>query len=605
MSTEQITPAASFAELGLPKLLLATLDKLGYEQPSPIQARTIPLLNGGRDVLGMAQTGTGKTAAFALPIVAKINLKHTAPQALVLAPTRELAIQVAEAFGQYAAGLKGFHVLPIYGGQDYRTQLRGLKRGPQVVVGTPGRIIDHLKRGSLSLDSLRTLVLDEADEMLRMGFIDDIEWILDQAPEQRQLVLFSATMPKEIRRVADRYLSDGEEVRIEAQTRTAANIEQSYWFVRGIHKLDALTRMLEVEDYDGLLIFVRTKTATQELADRLEARGHSAAAINGDMNQASRERVIDKLKKGQVDIVVATDVAARGIDVDRISHVINYDIPYDNESYVHRIGRTGRAGRSGKAILFVAPREKHLLRNIERSTGQPITEMMLPGGKEVSERRIRRFIEQVTEVIAERDDLDYFADLLRGVVDENEFTLSQVAAALAYLHQQDRPLRVRDAPAPRDPKPGRNRPKDGPKGGSDKHRDRRTDDRTPRGKKPLSIPRELYRLEVGEKHGAKVGEIVGAVANEAGLDNEFIGRIKIYDDHSTIELPEGMPKDIFQHLKRVRVRQQPLKLRHLGAVEQSKPRNGGPPRKGPGTVKKRKADGPRNHKHKSRKRGQK
>ncbi len=567
--TQTSTPPTSFAALELPKSILGTLAKLGYEQPSPIQAETIPLLLAGRDVLGMAQTGTGKTAAFALPILTKIDLRQNRPQALVLAPTRELAIQVAEAFQQYAAQLKGFHVLPIYGGQDYRGQLRALKRGPHVVVGTPGRVIDHLKRGTLNLDQLRTVVLDEADEMLRMGFIDDIEWILKQMPSERQVVLFSATMPREIRRVADRYLRNVAEVKIAAKTKTAANIEQFYWFVRGTNKLDALTRILEVEEYDAVLIFVRTKTATQELADRLEARGHSASAINGDMNQASRERVIDKLKKRQVDIVVATDVAARGIDVDRISHVINYDIPYDNEAYVHRIGRTGRAGRSGSAILFVAPREKHLLRSIEKSTGQSITEMALPASEAVSDRRIQRFKDQVVEVMDR--DLSFFSDLSREIASDNNRSLLEVASALAYLNQRERPLVVREKPTSKVGRSERAQPhgKDGQR--QSKHK---------RQSGPADIPRERYRLDVGEQHGVKVGEIVGAIANEAGLDNEYIGRIKIHAEHSTIELPEGMPKDIFQHLKRVRVRQRKL---NLSLDHDDSKRDGGqhPPKKKP------------------------
>ncbi|MBX2857209.1 MAG: DEAD/DEAH box helicase, partial [Cellvibrionaceae bacterium] len=359
--------ATSFADLDLPTYLLKALGDIGYETPSPIQSATIPHLLQGKDLIGMAQTGTGKTAAFALPVLAKIDLSIKHPQTLVLCPTRELALQVAEAFQSYAAYMRDFHVLPIYGGQDMRGQLRGLKRGAHVIVGTPGRLLDHLDRRSMDLSHLRTLVLDEADEMLRMGFIDDVEVILEKTPDHRQIALFSATMPDPIRRVAERYLPEPEEVQVRTTTTTNENIEQHYWLASGTNKLDALTRILEVEDFDGMIIFVRTKTATAELADKLNARGFSAAALNGDMNQTLRQRTVDQLKKGRLDIVIATDVAARGLDVERISHVVNFDIPYDEEAYVHRIGRTGRAGRTGKAILFVAPRERRLLKSIEKT----------------------------------------------------------------------------------------------------------------------------------------------------------------------------------------------------------------------------------------------
>lgn len=428
-----------FASLGISKPVLQAVHELGYEQPSPIQAQSIPILLEGANLLGIAQTGTGKTAAFALPLLSRLDSSQSAPQIMVLAPTRELAIQVAEAFQTYARHLKSFHVLPIYGGQDMRGQLRGLQRGVQVIVGTPGRILDHLRRRSLDLSKLRALVLDEADEMLRMGFIDDVETILAETPSTCQRALFSATMPPAIRRVVKKYLGDAREVSIAAKTRTVERISQRYLMVQGRHKLDALTRILEVEEFDGMLIFVRTKSTTVELAEKLEARGFSAAALNGDLSQALRERTVNRLKKGDVDIVVATDVAARGLDVDRISHVVNYDIPYDNESYVHRIGRTGRAGREGCAILFVAPKERHLLRAIEKSTGQQVTSMELPTGEEVSTQRVQQFQEQILRNL-DTQDLDRFRELLEGLAHDRELSMSDIAAAMAWQLQQERPL---------------------------------------------------------------------------------------------------------------------------------------------------------------------
>ncbi|MGV8835541.1 DEAD/DEAH box helicase, partial [Cellvibrio sp.] len=401
-----------FSDLALSEPVMRAIQKVGYEQPSPIQAAAIPVLLAGGDILGMAQTGTGKTAAFALPLLSRIDTKQADPQILVLAPTRELAIQVAEAFQKYASEIPGFHVLPIYGGQDMTSQLRSLKRGAHVVVGTPGRVMDHLRRGSLNLNNLKALVLDEADEMLRMGFIDDVEWILEHTPKTRQTALFSATMPKEIRHVCNNYLNNATEIKIASSQSTDANIEQVYWMVSGTNKLDALTRILEVEPFDGMIIFVRTKTATVELAEKLEARGYSASALNGDMNQQLRERTIERLKTNKLDIVIATDVAARGIDVERVSHVVNYDIPYDSEAYVHRIGRTGRAGRSGKAILFVAPREKRLLYTIEKATKKPITLMELPSGATVTKHRIDQFTQQITDTLQAQADLSFFNDLL-------------------------------------------------------------------------------------------------------------------------------------------------------------------------------------------------
>jgi ATP-dependent RNA helicase DeaD len=432
-------PELSFAELDLPQFLQDTLSKVGYEKPSPIQQATIPVLLQGKDVVGMAQTGTGKTAAFALPILAKIDLTQARTQALVLCPTRELAIQVAEAFQTYAAGMRGFHVLPIYGGQEMGRQLTGLRRGAHVVVGTPGRLLDHLNRKTIDLSQLNTLVLDEADEMLRMGFIDDVEAILENTPKTRQVALFSATMPAPIRAVAEKYLTDPQEIRIQSAISTNEDIEQFYWLVQGTSKLDALTRILEVEEFDAMLIFVRTKTSTVDLAEKLSARGFAASPLNGDMNQAIRTRTVEQLKNGQLDILVATDVAARGLDVDRLSHVMNYDIPYDDEAYVHRIGRTGRAGRSGKAILFVAPRERRLLQSIEKTTRKKITQMELPTRGELIEKRSNAFKEGIADTIRDGK-LDFFHKLVSDLVREHECTPEHVAAAMAYLLQKDRPL---------------------------------------------------------------------------------------------------------------------------------------------------------------------
>lgn len=548
---EPQTETLRFADLGLAENVLKAVEAVGYETPSPIQAQSIPHLLAGKDILGMAQTGTGKTAAFALPLLTRIDPRQSKTQVLVLAPTRELAIQVAEAFQSYAAKIPGFHVLPIYGGSDYRGQIRGLQRGAQVVVGTPGRVMDHLRRGTLKLDHLQSVVLDEADEMLRMGFIDDVTWILDQTPSERQVALFSATMPKEIRRVADTYLNNPEIIKIAAQTQTVEKIEQLYWMVRGVNKLDALTRILEVEDFDAIIMFVRTKNATAELAEKLEARGYSAAALNGDMSQQLRERAIERLKNGKLDIIIATDVAARGIDVARVSHVINYDIPYDSEAYVHRIGRTGRAGRSGKAILFVAPREKRMLGTIERMTKSPIKELSLPSKAQVADKRITHFKQQISAAIDEQD-LSFFREVLVNYSEETQAEPLDIAAALAYLAQLEKPLlqpkdMVEDKPV-REP---RSRDRDSDRG------DRK--DRKPRNRANDS-DLETYRLEVGHEHQVKPGDIVGAIANEANIDSNFIGHIRIRDNFTTVDLPKGMPNDLLQHLKKVRIRGQQIQL---------------------------------------------
>jgi ATP-dependent RNA helicase DeaD len=539
--TPTITP--SFNDLALSEAVLKAVQSIGYETPSPIQAQIIPFVMAGRDVLGQAQTGTGKTAAFAMPILTRIDINQKDPQALVLAPTRELAIQVAEAFQSYAAHIKGFHVLPIYGGQDYTTQLRQLNRGAHVVVGTPGRVMDHMRRGTLKLGQLKTLVLDEADEMLRMGFIDDVEWILEQTPSTRQTALFSATMPTEIRKIAQKYLNNPEQVTIKVKTTTAANIRQRYWFVSGLHKMDALTRILEAENFDGMIIFVRTKTATIEVAEKLEARGFSASAINGDMSQALRERAIENLKSGKLDILIATDVAARGLDVDRITHVVNYDIPYDTESYVHRIGRTGRAGRTGDAILFVSPREKRLLANIEQATKQKVEEMQLPSTEFINNARVNRFKQRITDTLA-AEELSFYTQLINQYQVEHDVPAVDVAAALAKLLQGNTPLLMKEVTK----KPR----KDADEKSHGKDRDRDRGPKRERGRVG-AVEMEVFRIEVGHSDGVKPGNIVGAIANETGIDGDHIARIKIEEHYSTVELPAGMPKDLFQALKRVRV----------------------------------------------------
>ena len=536
----------AFGELNLIPPVLKALDEVGYETPTPIQAQTIPLLLAGRDLLGQAQTGTGKTAAFALPLLSRIDLALKQPQVLVLAPTRELAIQVAEAFQTYAHHLKGFHVLPIYGGQDYGTQLRQLKRGAHVVVGTPGRVMDHMRRDTLRLDRLQTLVLDEADEMLRMGFIDDVKWVLEQTPPARQIALFSATMPAPIRRIAEQHLNNPEQISIKVKTTTAETIRQRYWTVSGAHKLDVLTRILEAEPFDGIIIFVRTKTATVELAEKLAARGYAAAALNGDVAQKQREQIVGRLKKGQLDILVATDVAARGLDVERISHVINYDVPYDTESYVHRIGRTGRAGRKGDAILFISPRERHMLGIIERATRQKIEQLEMPSTETINDKRIADFKQRITDTLAE-EETELYSRIVEQYMQEHDVPAVEIAAALARLAQGDKPLLVKHAPAlERQPQRGET--------GQSKNRG----EKRPIRERAVHLPppargMERYRLSVGESHGVKAGNIVGAIANEIGIDSEFIQRVDIQEECSTVDLPEGMPKPIFKTLKQIRI----------------------------------------------------
>ena len=552
----------AFDQLALNKPLLTVLDEVGYETPSPIQAQTIPLLLQGKDVLGQAQTGTGKTAAFALPLLSGLDLKQKDPQILVLAPTRELAIQVAEAFQKYASHMKGFHVLPVYGGQDYRGQIRALQRGVHVVVGTPGRVMDHMRRGTLKLENLTALVLDEADEMLRMGFIDDVEWILEQTPPDRQTALFSATMPQQIRRIAGKYLNQPAQVTIKVKTTTADTIRQRYWPVSGMHKLDALTRILEAEVFDGMLVFVRTRTATVELSEKLEARGYASAPLNGDIPQNQRERTVTNLKNGKLDIIVATDVAARGLDVDRISHVVNYDIPYDTEAYVHRIGRTGRAGRQGDAILFVAPREKRLLSAIEKATRQKIDLMELPSTELINDKRIARFKQRITDTLA-NEELGFFSQLIEQYEQEHNVPAEEIAAALAQLLQGDTPFLLQKKPQHKEPRTRADTSRGMDQRPPRKERPAKEHERRPGRESTPEDGMERFRIEVGHKHKVMPGNIVGAIANEAGIESQYIGRINIHDDYSLVDLPEGMPREIFNELKYVWVAGQQLNISRL------------------------------------------
>ena len=600
---DPIEGSPSFSDLALSEPVLRALADVGYESPSPIQAQTIPLFLAGRDLLGQAQTGTGKTAAFALPALTKIDLTRHEPQVLVLVPTRELALQVSEAFLRYAAHLKGFHVLPIYGGQSYQPQLNALRRGVHVVVGTPGRVIDHMNRGTLKLSGLTLLVLDEADEMLRMGFVDAVESILEQTPPQRQVALFSATLPAPIRRIAAKHLRNPAEITIKSKTTTATNIRQRYWMVSGMHKLDALTRILEAETFDGMLVFTRTKQSTVELAEKLEARGFAAAPLNGDIPQAQRERTVARLKAGQVDILVATDVAARGLDVERIGHVVNYDVPYDTESYVHRIGRTGRAGRNGEAILFIAPRERNMLRAIERATRQTIEPMNLPSVDAVNSLRIAKFKQRVSETVAKGEG-GLYRPVLEQLEAETGLPLIDIAAALASLSQGATPLLLAPQPKrseshapPERERPARDRPdrerprRDAPDTRNDNDRQRPSERSRPserdreREREVRPSPREeaprrksgpaqmeTFRLEVGSVHGIKPGNIVGAIANESGIEGVHIGRVDIREDHSYVDLPEGMPKPVFKDLQKVRVAGRELRLSRVTEKPPKPPR---------------------------------
>jgi len=584
-----------FRDLGLSEPVLRALETVGYETPTPIQAATMPPMLAGRDVVGQAQTGTGKTAAFACPVLCRLDLKNNAPQALVLVPTRELAIQVAEAFQRYAAHMPGFHVLPIYGGQAYSLQLRPLKRGVHVVVGTPGRVMDHLRRGTLKMDSVNMLVLDEADEMLRMGFLEDVEWILEQVPEKRQIALFSATMPDEIRRIARRHLHDAQELSVQTRAKPADTIRQRAWVLHYSHKLDALADLLSAEEYDAALIFVRTRIATTELASRLEARGINCAPLSGEMAQRERERTVDRLRQGQLDVIVATDVAARGLDLERISHVVNFDMPSDVESYVHRIGRTGRAGRTGEAILFVTPREKHLLRAIERAVGRPIEPFVLPSAEELNRQRVERFQARISEAL-ENEDLGIYEEVVNTFIEKTGVDPLLVAAALARIAQGEEPLLLEErAPQPprpayqpspkhersasheRSAKPERsasherssNRDR-GPGPGQGPEREREGG-MTP-GRKAWIVPppepgMERWRIEIGRVHGVQPALLVAALANGAGVDGTAIGRIELYPDFSTVDLPAGPPPEVVLDLQRMRLRGRVLSGRPLDQEE--------------------------------------
>ena len=547
-----------FADLGIDARVLAALSDVGYEKPSPIQAATIPLLLEGRDVVGLAQTGTGKTAAFAVPALSRLaDLPPSkATQVLVLAPTRELALQVAEAFSSYAAHLSNFTVLPVYGGSPYGPQLAGLRRGAQVVVGTPGRVIDHISKGSLDLSELQYLVLDEADEMLRMGFAEDVEQILAETPDDKQVALFSATMPAQIRRMSKQYLHNPAEVTVKNKTTTAANTRQRYLQVMGPHKLDALTRILEVEEYDGVIAFVRTKMATEDLADKLRSRGHRAAAINGDIPQQQRERTIEALRAGSIDVLVATDVAARGLDVERISLVVNYDIPHDTESYVHRIGRTGRAGRSGDAVLFMTPREKYLLRAIEKATRQPVEQMHLPSAEKVNELRLGKFAERITETLT-TEDVAAFRDLISSYENEHDVPSAEIAAALAFMAQGGEPLFVKELPeAPAHQKKDRSKDGFGSRGPT----------------RSVTEGNATYRIAVGRRQRVMPGSIVGAIANEGGLTSGQIGGIDIRADHTLVELPAELSKDQWRALSKTRIGGE---LIHLELDKGRRPSEGG------------------------------
>jgi ATP-dependent RNA helicase DeaD len=563
------TVELTFKDLNLPSPILQALEKVGYEKPSPIQAESIPLILAGHDLLGQAQTGTGKTAAFALPMLANLDADLNHPQLLVLAPTRELAIQVAEAFQVYASFSQKIKVLPVYGGQSYDNQIRQLKRGVQVIVGTPGRVIDHIKRRTLKLDKLRFLVLDEADEMLRMGFIDDVELILSHAPAKRQTALFSATMPAAIKKISERYLNDPKHVKIASKVSTASTIRQRYCQVAGHHKLEALTRIMEVEQFDGMIIFVRTKTATLELAEKLSARGFDVEPLNGDIPQNARERTVDRLKQGKIDVLVATDVVARGLDVERVSHVVNFDVPYDTESYVHRIGRTGRAGRTGDAILFISHREKRMLMAIEKTTRQPIEQMTIPSISELNETRLSRFKQSVVDATQDTS-IQNLMPIVEMLQKETEADPEVLIAALIKLAQGDEPLLLRESDRPDlHSRPVRNdssrdRFDRGDRGDRGDRNDRSRRDaprRKPRESKKPEEGMQRFRIDVGHMHGVKPGNIVGAIANEADISSKHIGAIEIHDNFSTVDLPAGMPTETKDKLKGTRVAGQRLAIR--------------------------------------------
>lgn len=563
--TSNGSTATGFASLGLPFNLLRAIEEQGYETPSPIQEQSIPHLLEGKDVLGLAQTGTGKTAAFTLPILARTSSEIRAPQVLVLAPTRELAQQVAVAVESYSKYTPGVNVASIYGGSDFSSQFRALKKGPQWVVGTPGRVMDHIRRGTLNLDEINAVVLDEADEMLRMGFIDDVDWVLDQVPSSRQIALFSATMPRQIKEVAEKHLNNPTEIKIKTKTATNDAIAQKFWMVRDADKNDAMVRICETSDFDGMMVFVRTKQATEEVAEHMRNHGFRCEALNGDVAQAQRERTVDRLKKSQIDIVVATDVAARGLDVERISHVINYDIPYDAESYVHRIGRTGRAGRTGEAILFVRPRERRMLSTIERVTRKKIEEIALPTADEVNAKRRERFKARILENL-DGVDIEIFKAIIAEMIEENEgMDAVDVAAAIAQMGQGRKRLFMREG----ERKKREPRERDGDRGD---RRDRRGEHKTlDKSPMPLKdhpdVEMKRYHLAVGYKDGVKPGNIVGAIANEADIESQYIGHIEIFDSFATVDLPTGMPEEIMDHLKKTKIAGRAINIQDVNNVK--------------------------------------
>ena len=567
-STDLDTPASGFARFGFAPEVLAALTAIGYSEPSPIQQAAIPELLLGRDLVGQAQTGTGKTAAFALPMLARLDAGQRKPQVLVLAPTRELALQVAAAFNSYAAQLPGVRTVAVYGGADFRDQIHQLKRGAQIVVGTPGRVMDHMRQGTLDLSELRALVLDEADEMLRMGFIDDVEWVLSQLPEQRQVVLFSATMPAEIRRISQQYLSSPAEITIRTKAADAGRIRQRYLVVQGPHKQPALERVLESEGGEGVIIFARTKAITLSVAESLEAHGYDVAVLNGDVPQAQRERTIERLKNGQVDVLVATDVAARGLDVDRIGLVINYDIPFDSEAYVHRIGRTGRAGRSGEAILFLTPRERRFLGGLERAVGKPIEPMEVPSNATINQHRLDRLRQRLTGSLQQSscsaEERALLSEILQRVAQEQNCSPDQLALAALELSLAGKPLLLQgndDFTQVRANGPGRDgRDRDSRDRDSRDSRGGEQRRRTPGIQSEQDADMERFRVELGWRDRIKPGNLVGAIANETGLNGRAIGRIQIFDTHSTVDLPKGMPEEVFQSLRQLRVLNKPLQI---------------------------------------------
>ncbi len=607
------TTSTTFQDLGLNPNLVRTLESAGYVSPTPIQAQSIPYLLAGRDMIGQAQTGTGKTAAFALPLLQTMDLKQAKTQVLVLTPTRELAIQVAEAFERYADGQRAIRVAAIYGGQDYMVQFRQLDRGAHVVVGTPGRVMDHMRRGSLSLEGLRCLVLDEADEMLRMGFAEDVEWVLQSVPEQRQIALFSATLPEQIRQMAQKYLRDPAEITIAQRTATADTIRQRYVVAAPGQKENALARLLEAEETDGVIVFVKTKSSTEPLAEYLNHHGHRAVALHGDIAQKQRERILDQLRNGKINIVVATDVAARGLDVQRISHVINYDLPFDSEAYVHRIGRTGRAGRSGEAILFLGPRDRGKLRRLEQATRQTIEQMEFPSNRAINKRRVAKFHERITGALA-HPDLETFLSIISQYRQENDVAIEQIAAALAAMVQGKKQFLLRDEfkqpefdSMRRDDRGRDDRSRDGrsrvrssrfgeerrfsnergPRrefdGPGSRERSGERGDRPERSARPeRPRPRrdgdaqlETYRVEVGHAHQIKPGNLVGAIANEAGIDSSFIGRIEIFERYSTVDLPRDLPGDLIEHLAQAKIGGKTLRISKLADDRSNRSRKRG------------------------------